>query len=279
LGDALYREYSIPQGRWISPDPAGLAAVDPSNPQSWNRYAYVRNNPLALVDPTGTDCAYLNDSHTGITFVDTNTNFVDCTGNGGYWLSGQVNQVSLTSTGELQFGYSGMGPNGNFVAITYNNYLGPNTDNSWFSAAAGAAALLDDFLAGTGSNIRHYDMNDIETRSLMQSKGVQQLNLSIQFHLCGAGEPSGEFDLRTKDAALNLPYDAANSPTGVQVGGYAGATWQTVGPGVVSVTIPNDASLNSFALHVPPSYERSQHARAGTIHQTFQFNEPFSCGE
>jgi len=26
-------------GRWISPDPAGLSAVDPTNPQSWNRYA------------------------------------------------------------------------------------------------------------------------------------------------------------------------------------------------------------------------------------------------
>jgi RHS repeat-associated protein len=52
LYDFPAREYSI-QGRWPSPDPAGLAAVDPSNPQSWNRYAYVFNNPLLLVDPTG----------------------------------------------------------------------------------------------------------------------------------------------------------------------------------------------------------------------------------
>jgi RHS repeat-associated protein len=44
------------QGRWAAPDPAGLAAVDPSNPQSWNRYAYVLNNPLAFVDPTGLYC-------------------------------------------------------------------------------------------------------------------------------------------------------------------------------------------------------------------------------
>jgi RHS repeat-associated protein len=49
------REYGI-QGRWPSPDPAGLAAVDPSNPQSWDRYAYVLNDPLTLVDPTGLDC-------------------------------------------------------------------------------------------------------------------------------------------------------------------------------------------------------------------------------
>jgi len=46
------RYYSI-QGRWPSPDPSGLAAVDPTNPQSWDRYAYVLNNPLALTDPFG----------------------------------------------------------------------------------------------------------------------------------------------------------------------------------------------------------------------------------
>ncbi len=54
LYDFPAREYSI-QGRWPSPDPAGLAAVDPTNPQSWNRYAYVLNNPLNFVDPFGLD--------------------------------------------------------------------------------------------------------------------------------------------------------------------------------------------------------------------------------
>jgi RHS repeat-associated protein len=53
--DFLYREYHYIQGRWISPDPAGLAAADPTNPQTWNRYAYVGNNPLALTDPMGLD--------------------------------------------------------------------------------------------------------------------------------------------------------------------------------------------------------------------------------
>ncbi len=46
------REYGT-QGRWPSPDPAGMAAVDPTNPQSWNRYAYVLNNPMAYIDPLG----------------------------------------------------------------------------------------------------------------------------------------------------------------------------------------------------------------------------------
>jgi RHS repeat-associated protein len=51
------REYG-PQGRWLSPDAAGLAAVDPTNPQSLNRYAYVFNNPLNLIDPMGFDGCY-----------------------------------------------------------------------------------------------------------------------------------------------------------------------------------------------------------------------------
>jgi RHS repeat-associated protein len=53
LDDFLFRRYSPGQGRWISPDPAGLAAVDPANPQTWNRYAYVGNNPLVNSDPLG----------------------------------------------------------------------------------------------------------------------------------------------------------------------------------------------------------------------------------
>jgi RHS repeat-associated protein len=53
LYDFPAREQHRLQGRWISPDPAGLAAADPSNPQTWNRYAYVGNNPLNTIDPLG----------------------------------------------------------------------------------------------------------------------------------------------------------------------------------------------------------------------------------
>jgi RHS repeat-associated protein len=53
LYDFPFREHSPTQGRWISPDPAGLGVVDPTNPQTWNRYGYVMNNPLGFVDPLG----------------------------------------------------------------------------------------------------------------------------------------------------------------------------------------------------------------------------------
>jgi RHS repeat-associated protein len=47
------RQYRSSQGRWLSPDPAGLGAVDSGNPQTWNRYSYAGNSPLNAVDSTG----------------------------------------------------------------------------------------------------------------------------------------------------------------------------------------------------------------------------------
>jgi RHS repeat-associated protein len=49
---AQFRQESSAQGRWLSPDPYS-GSYDVSNPQSFNRYAYVGNNPLGFVDPTG----------------------------------------------------------------------------------------------------------------------------------------------------------------------------------------------------------------------------------
>jgi RHS repeat-associated protein len=47
---AVNRQYSPPTGRFMQPDPV---AGDTSNPQGLNRYAYVRNNPVNLTDPSG----------------------------------------------------------------------------------------------------------------------------------------------------------------------------------------------------------------------------------
>lgn len=40
------------QGCFTSIDPL-QASARPATPQSWNRYSYVLNNPIRLIDPTG----------------------------------------------------------------------------------------------------------------------------------------------------------------------------------------------------------------------------------
>jgi RHS repeat-associated protein len=49
----LARYYSSAQGRFSGVDPKMLGTSHIVNPQRWNRYAYVVNNPLALYDPDG----------------------------------------------------------------------------------------------------------------------------------------------------------------------------------------------------------------------------------
>ena len=47
------RYYSSAMGRFMSPDPIHFQARMLYDPQSFNLYSYVRNNPLLLTDPTG----------------------------------------------------------------------------------------------------------------------------------------------------------------------------------------------------------------------------------
>ncbi len=52
---ALARYYISRLGRFNSPDPV---SGNPANPQSWNRYSYVLNDPINLNDPEGEYCQW-----------------------------------------------------------------------------------------------------------------------------------------------------------------------------------------------------------------------------
>jgi RHS repeat-associated protein len=53
---AQFRNYTSRQGRWLAPDQYA-GSYDATNPQSMNRYAYVLNNPMSMLDPSGlVDC-------------------------------------------------------------------------------------------------------------------------------------------------------------------------------------------------------------------------------
>ena len=53
LQPSATREYSGNVNRWMTPDPGGRSVVRLDNPQTWNMYAYVGNNPTTLNDPAG----------------------------------------------------------------------------------------------------------------------------------------------------------------------------------------------------------------------------------
>jgi RHS repeat-associated protein len=51
---AEQRYYGNSTGRFWSPDPLGTGAVDPTDPNSWNMYAYAGGDPINFNDPDGT---------------------------------------------------------------------------------------------------------------------------------------------------------------------------------------------------------------------------------
>jgi RHS repeat-associated protein len=59
------RYFASTLGRFMTPDPL-LNTLRPNNPQTLNRYAYVVNNPLRFIDPTG---QYEEDVHQDLTTV------------------------------------------------------------------------------------------------------------------------------------------------------------------------------------------------------------------
>lgn len=67
----MARYYSPTLGRFLSVDPVLDVKQATSTPQAWNRYAYVRNNPVRFTDPTGKytcegsrqDCATIRNAY------------------------------------------------------------------------------------------------------------------------------------------------------------------------------------------------------------------------
>ncbi len=104
------RYFSGAQGRMTSPDIPG-ADQWTVNPQSWNLYSYVRNNPLRFVDPRGRECVQVSGGFNGWaddgkgTFcdkVDTGTAASSTTSGGGDVTPVEVGWEWLTGTGPRQ---------------------------------------------------------------------------------------------------------------------------------------------------------------------------------
>ena len=90
------RYYASTSGRFLSPDKPFIDQ-SPSEPQSWNLYQYVRNNPLVSIDPRGTDCVSSDGK------ASSGGNSGSCGKSGGTWVPGQVDQENvLNNNGTFQ---------------------------------------------------------------------------------------------------------------------------------------------------------------------------------
>lgn len=84
----------------MTPDPAGMAAADLSNPQSLNRYAYVLNNPLRWRDPLGLDQCAWDDGTIDDRPEDGGASESECGAQGGKWIGGTDTTMNVSANQE-----------------------------------------------------------------------------------------------------------------------------------------------------------------------------------
>jgi RHS repeat-associated protein len=118
-----FRQYSSALGRWMTPDPAGLDTVHLTNPQSWNRYPYVINDPIDLLDPDGLDyfdCIWFTGGENCATTQTWSELFTLISGTRGAFYIGNE------TTGDI---YATYGDTTNHVGYYYY-FVDPNATNS-----------------------------------------------------------------------------------------------------------------------------------------------------
>lgn len=195
LDDFGPRYYASSMGRFMSPDPLGGTLEDP---QSLNKYAYVRNNPLTLTDPTGMNfglpcsggnTATCNNGLQGSwqTDKDGNKSFVNISiGN----KDGELQDTSANNTGTYTASFDGKN-----VALT--NSSGNTQNGSWLQGTADVKGISG---GGDLSSKFTFDFSDHGNGQTLHADFTYAGTFAqAQKELEGAG-----YQLNVKDSFLDL---------------------------------------------------------------------------
>jgi RHS repeat-associated protein len=141
------RSNSGAQGRFMSPD-TPTVGQDPSDPQSWNLYAYARNNPFKYVDPTGHAFCTWGPNANDDRPEDGGTNHSDCDTNGGTWVFESGDQQAVRNdSGDVSL------TNTPYTSVTVNGDTGKVDYVSWW--LEGSDIPLSKRATAVLSQVRH----------------------------------------------------------------------------------------------------------------------------
>ena len=165
------RYYSSNLGRFLSVDPVGGTV---GSSQSWNRYSYVVNNPIVLIDPDGRNWFNVGDSwewHDGDTYT-----YQDADGNDVSLTSEYTHLIIFEKTGTNAEG----GTEGTLTIFDQQNAVFQGT------AFSGGADGFPEIPSGTfriGLGLQRNPANDAsdltQSGDLRPNYGFQEISASI----------------------------------------------------------------------------------------------------
>jgi lysozyme len=133
------------KARWKS---TAIGPSDGVNPQTWNRYAYVLNNPLSATDPLGLFCVWDNGSFDSNDDPDTGSQ-AQCEGNGpnggGTWFNGNPSGW-VDSSGNQVFGSNDWSGDPNAEAAALAQGINPSVGNFGNPTGTPDAAVFAPFI-------------------------------------------------------------------------------------------------------------------------------------
>ena len=120
------RYMSSSTGRFMSPDPIIMNTLRLINPQRWNKYSYVINNPLILTDPSGKDAIYVDFNKMASGYGHAGVISVHADGSATYSRYGPASAGRPVGSGEVQtdsslpnvqFGANGLPTDASYAAL------------------------------------------------------------------------------------------------------------------------------------------------------------------
>ncbi|MGH9929180.1 MAG: RHS repeat-associated core domain-containing protein [Pyrinomonadaceae bacterium] len=262
--EAMFRRSNRWHSRFDQPDPYD-GSYSLTDPQSFNRYAYVQNDPVNFVDPTG----------------------LWMTISGVIWLDGGGFTVTYTSDFGLSPGDAGFGPGGGGIGGNYSMRGGTGSDQiryiwGWESNLEGGSRPTLLWFAIALQDPSHYDVNKIIRDAIDKKKREEKAEKDYKD--CVNNNPDVKaFNEKLKNTHVAAPWGSARSGVGLGVRAAATGVVTTAGAGGLvfsfllwgmTMNAPREKVVNKWRPTIKPILAACAKQAAQDNGLTFDFGLP-----
>jgi RHS repeat-associated protein len=267
----LARYYSSAQGRFTSPDDIRNDS-HVGDPQSWNRYAYVRNNPLHYIDPTGKDAnvAITTDEEHKKGTITIHASFAIWTSNGSGITAAQMQRAAAEIKQTIEGAWKGSFEKDGikYDVKTEVSVIVAGSEKAAEKSAANAIEMVSGSASATADSY-------VNNRSFLGGPDTGKWNINSLIDSVAAHEFTHLLSVRDRDSGAYLsntnmlndpfvPRHATADDFRWALGSAIDAHRWESRPNVITGNELETRSSPGFSKGAPASYQSTRNVHAGT---------------